>query len=102
MATQVDRSRCIKINQKSVVVVMSFGSSFKRLMSTVGTTVTQRPLSPLWRPKRAVGQTPPPPFFDCKHPADFKRTAVSGRKAAGAILAVLMSTTGENTLGEIT
>ncbi|MED6254396.1 hypothetical protein ATANTOWER_024859 [Ataeniobius toweri] len=47
-------------------------------------------------------QTPPPPFFDCKHPADFKRTALSGRKAAGAILAVLMSTTGESSLGEIT
>lgn len=45
---------------------------------------------------------PPPPFFDCKHPADFKRTALSGRKAAGAILAVLMSTTGDNLLGEIT
>lgn len=41
-------------------------------------------------------------IFDCKHPADFKRTAVSGRKATGAILAVLMSTTGENLLGEIT
>lgn len=41
-------------------------------------------------------------IFDCKHPVDFKRTAVSGRKATGAILAVLMSTTGKNLLGEIT
>lgn len=58
----IDRSRYIKI-VVVVVVVVSFGLSFKRLMSTVGTTVTQRPLSPLWRPKRAVGQTPPPPFL---------------------------------------
>lgn len=41
-------------------------------------------------------------IFDCKHPADFKRTAVSGRKATGAILAVLMSTTGDNSLGGFT
>lgn len=41
-------------------------------------------------------------IFDCKHPVDFKRTALSGRKAAGAILAVLMSTTGQNSQGDIT
>lgn len=49
-----------------------------------------------------ANSAPPPPFFDRKHPADFKRTALSGRKAAGAILTALMSTTGENLLGEIT
>lgn len=56
----------------------------------------------IWRSQRAFSANSSSAIFDCKHPVDFKRTALSGRKAAGAILAVLMSTTGKNSQGDIT